>query len=100
MRILHVLDHSLPLQSGYSFRTYAIVREQRRLGWETFHLTSPKQGACAGAEETVDGLHFYRTPSNPGWLGRVPVVAELALIRATAHRLYQVAKRVRPHVMH
>ena len=61
MRILHVLDHSIPLHSGYTFRTRAILREQRRLGWETFHLTSPKHGS-GGAEEDVDGLHFYRTP--------------------------------------
>jgi len=41
LRILHILDHSIPLHSGYTFRTRAILREQRRLGWETFHLTSP-----------------------------------------------------------
>ena len=44
MRILHILDHSIPLHSGYAFRTLAILKEQRALGWETFHLTSPKQG--------------------------------------------------------
>jgi asparagine synthase (glutamine-hydrolysing) len=27
MRILHVLDHSIPLHSGYTFRTLAILRE-------------------------------------------------------------------------
>ena len=35
LRILHVLDHSIPLHSGYAFRTRAILREQRRLGWES-----------------------------------------------------------------
>ena len=42
LRILHVLDHSIPLQSGYTFRTLSILREQRRRGWQTFHLTSPE----------------------------------------------------------
>ena len=28
MRILHILDHSLPPHSGYSFRTVAILRER------------------------------------------------------------------------
>jgi hypothetical protein len=42
MRILHVLDHSLPLHSGYAFRTAAILREQRALGWETLQLTTPR----------------------------------------------------------
>ena len=45
MRVLHVLDHSIPLQSGSTFRTRAILREQRKLGWETIHLTTPKHVA-------------------------------------------------------
>jgi hypothetical protein len=58
MRILHVLDHSIPLHSGYTFRTAAILREQRALGWETYHLTSAKR-LTAAAVEDVDGLRFY-----------------------------------------
>ena len=30
MRILHILDHGLPLQSGYTFRTRAILKSQMR----------------------------------------------------------------------
>ena len=30
MRILHVIDHSIPLHSGYTFRSKAIFTEQRR----------------------------------------------------------------------
>jgi hypothetical protein len=33
MRILHILDHSLPPQSGYVIRTLSIVNQQRALGW-------------------------------------------------------------------
>ena len=41
MRILHVLDHSIPLHSGYTFRTAAILREQgiparTRVGFATY----------------------------------------------------------------
>jgi len=61
LRILHVLDHSIPLHSGYTFRTLSILREQRRLGWETFHLTSPKHLVTLTDEENIDGWHFYRT---------------------------------------
>jgi PEP-CTERM/exosortase A-associated glycosyltransferase len=100
LRILHILDHSIPLQSGYTFRTRAILREQRRMGWETFQLTSPKHAAPGGPEEEVDGLHFYRTPTNAGALNRVPVVRELLLMRATARRLEQVVQQVRPDILH
>ena len=34
MRILHVLDHGLPLQSGYTFRTRAILKAQIARGWQ------------------------------------------------------------------
>ena len=70
MRVLHILDHSIPLHSGYTFRTAALLREQRLRGWETFHLTSPKQGVCTAADEEIDGLHFFRTPLRVGWQTR------------------------------
>jgi PEP-CTERM/exosortase A-associated glycosyltransferase len=98
-RVLHVLDHSIPLHSGYTFRTRAILREQRRMGWETFHLTSPKHSAPSAPEEDVDGLHFYRTLLRPG-AARMPGVGEMAQMRATARRLEDVARRVRPDVLH
>jgi PEP-CTERM/exosortase A-associated glycosyltransferase len=100
LRILHVLDHSIPMQSGYTFRTRAILREQRRLGWETFHLTSPKHTAPSAPEEEVDGLRFYRTAPPAGFLNRIPVVRELALMFALARRLIEVARLTRPGVLH
>lgn len=97
MRVLHVLDHSIPLHSGYTFRTAAILREQRALGWETFHVTSPKQGKTDAAMEDVDGLRFYRS--------EVPAagpagINEWRLIRATEARLEQLARELRPDVIH
>jgi hypothetical protein len=88
LRVLHVLDHSIPLHSGYTFRTAALLREQRRLGWQTFHLTSPKHAAAAGAdapqdEQTVDGLHFFRTPPSRSLLAGWPVLDQWALMQAT-----------------
>jgi PEP-CTERM/exosortase A-associated glycosyltransferase len=100
LRVLHVLDHSIPLHSGYTFRTRAILREQRRLGWETFHLTSPKHSAPSGPEQDVDGLHFYRTPWQPHGFAKLPVLGEFGLMRATARRLAEVADRVGPHLIH
>jgi PEP-CTERM/exosortase A-associated glycosyltransferase len=100
MRILHLLDHSIPLQSGYSFRTLSILREQRALGWQTSHLTSPKQGAVTAIEETVDGFHFYRTALPPNHSSVIPGLGEIALMLDTARRLAQVVKHVRPDVLH
>ncbi len=100
LRILHVFDHSLPLHSGYTFRSANILREQRKLGWETFHLTSPKQVNCTAAEEDADGLHFYRTPQPGGILGRLPMVNQWALMGATEHRLLGLARELKPDLLH
>jgi glycogen synthase len=100
MRILHILDHSIPLQSGYAFRTLAILKEQRALGWETFHLTSPKQGSISADEEQVDGWHFYRTLPPGGLLEGVTGLEEIELMGEVAHRIEQIVKRHRPHVLH
>jgi PEP-CTERM/exosortase A-associated glycosyltransferase len=99
LRILHVLDHSLPLHSGYSFRSIALFREQRRLGWKTFHLTTPKHTALGPDFEQVDGFAFYRTPPLPP-AGRVPGRAELALIRAVARRIEEIVAVEKVDVLH
>jgi len=103
IRVLHVLDHSIPLHSGYTFRTLSLLREQRKLGWATHHLTSPKHAAGLGAkanealEETVDGWHFFRTPAVRGGL---PGLGQLQLMRQTRARLQEVAEKLRPQIIH
>lgn len=89
MRILHILDHSLPLHSGYTFRTAAILREQHALGWETVHLTTPKQGFSDMEAEEADGLRFHRTPAPQG-------TGLIAQMRLTAGRIDQLVAKFRP----
>ena len=93
VRILHVLDHSLPLHSGYTFRTVSILREQHALGWETVHLTTPKQGPSTAGTESVDGLDFYRTPN----AGDEVLVSQM---RLTAQRLREVVALTQPDLIH
>jgi PEP-CTERM/exosortase A-associated glycosyltransferase len=100
MRILHILDHSIPLHSGYTFRTLAILKEQRVLGWETIHLTGSKQENCQVLEEDVDGWHFYRTPVAQDAMSRLPVLNQTAVIDGLARRLDEVARIVKPDILH
>ena len=100
LRILHVLDHSLPLHSGYTFRTLAILEAQRALGWETMHLTGPKQGSDRQREEHVGDWMFYRTPPASGLLARLPLVQHRCLMRALQTRLAEVVDRVHPDILH
>ncbi len=120
MKILHVLDHSIPLHSGYTFRTRAILTQQRALGWQTAHVTSAKHGAgvegvinAAGAEastqrpsleqvleEDVEGFHFYRTPRPSGIARNLPVLNQLAILASLTGRLRQVVAIEQPDVIH
>lgn len=100
MKILHVFDHTLPLHSGYTFRSAAILHNQKKLGWQTYHLSGPKQLNCTVAEEDADGLHFYRTPPLAGWLSRLPGMEPLAVMRAIGQRLLQLARDLQPDVIH
>ncbi len=64
-RILHVLDHSLPLHSGYTFRTRAILKAQQAAGWDVAGITGVRQyqhGQRPDAlSQNVEGLCFHRT---------------------------------------
>lgn len=100
MRVLHILDHSLPLHSGYSFRTVAILREQRALGIETAQLTTPRHGRVSQDVNESEGWHFHRTPFAPNAVSRVPAAIYLQEMRATARRVEEVAREFRPHVLH
>ena len=98
MRILHVLDHSIPLHSGYAFRTLAIIREQRALGWDTFHVTSSKHHLPTPPVEVVDGFTFHRTPA--GALERLPLFRHAAVIHGLYRRLRRLIPELQPDVVH
>jgi PEP-CTERM/exosortase A-associated glycosyltransferase len=97
MRVLHILDHGLPLHSGYSFRTRAILTAQMARGWSVAAVTGARQGTSDVAGETIDGIDFHRTVpprSLPAPFG------ELAEIRAFAARIDEVVAEFRPDILH
>lgn len=100
LRILHVLDQSIPVHSGYTFRTLAILGQQRAQGWETHQLTSPKQGGGSEREERVDDWLFYRTPAATGFAARLPLLKYRSLMKVLRNRLADVVRSVRPDILH
>jgi PEP-CTERM/exosortase A-associated glycosyltransferase len=100
MRVLHVFDHSVPLHSGYSFRSLAILRAQRRLGWETFHLTGPRQGDAGGEADVVEDFEFYRTRPPRKLSFHLPLLNHARDIRAIARRLQALVPQLHPDVIH
>jgi PEP-CTERM/exosortase A-associated glycosyltransferase len=100
MKILHVLDHSIPLHSGYTFRTLAILRQQRAFGWDTVQVTSSKQGASERSYEDVDGFSFYRTLPKTGWAWGLPLVNQWAVVKGLEGRLAGIIAKERPDIVH
>jgi PEP-CTERM/exosortase A-associated glycosyltransferase len=100
MKILHVLDHSIPLHSGYTFRTRSILKEQHKLGIETCHVTSPKHGNSQVEIEEIDGLKFYRSAPISGLMSKLPLLNQMAYISPMVKRILEVVELEKPDVIH
>ncbi|MFN6933986.1 MAG: TIGR04063 family PEP-CTERM/XrtA system glycosyltransferase [Tsuneonella sp.] len=96
-RVLHVLDHSLPLHSGYTFRTRAIMSAQVASGLEVRGITGLRHAQDGPAAEVADGLLFHRThgeATGPAGLREWREIARLA------DAIVALAKDWRPDVLH
>ena len=96
-RVLHVLDHSLPLHSGYTFRTRAILKAQQALGLEVHGITGLRHLADGPGSEEIDGILFHRTrgqASGPAGL------REWREINLLADAIVALAQDWRPDVLH
>ena len=102
LKILHILDHSLPLHSGYTFRTLNILQEQLRRGWQPVALTSPKHERSwrkpTERLEHIAGVRFYRTGATIETV--VPFGTELILMKSLARRIEEVSRIEKPDVLH
>jgi len=98
-RVLHILDHSLPLHSGYTFRTRAILKAQVADGHEVRGITGLRQGpgAIDGLPEEHAGLTFHRTP---GARRGVAGLREWREIAALAEAIGKLCDEWRPEVLH
>ena len=96
-RVLHVLDHSLPLHSGYTFRTRAILKAQQALGLDVRGITGLRHTAEDPRAETLDALTFHRTVGTAkGPAG----MREWREINALARAIIALAGEWRPDVIH
>ncbi len=96
-RILHILDHSLPMHSGYTFRTRAILKAQIAKGWEVACLTGVRHTASGPDVEVVDGLTFHRTR---GTVGGPPLLREWKEVGALAASADALVREWKPDLLH
>jgi len=100
LKVLHIFDQSLPILSGYTVRSAAIIRAQRGRGAYTAHLTSPKHPPGGPSPQRIGDLTFYRTPPVPAPASRTPVIGEMVLIQKLAREITRVARKEMPHILH
>lgn len=96
-RVLHILDHSLPLHSGYTFRTRAILKSQQAKGLDVRGITGQRHSAAGPAVEEVEGLTFHRVPGKPSG---PPILREWREIESLQAAIERLAKEWRPDVLH
>src|SRR5262250_3188468 len=82
--VLHILDHSHPLLSGYSVRSHNLIRAQKAIGFVSDALTGPLHQLenPESTDATIDEVSYQRTPLQRGVTRyildrRVPVLREM-----------------------
>jgi hypothetical protein len=101
MKVLHILDHSVPLFSGYTFRSHSIIQAQRASGLQPVVLTSPKHGSPSDGMEDIDGIQYYRTAAlEADALSRMPFAREIKLMARIARHIEAVAKKAKADWIH
>lgn len=100
MKVLHILDHSLPAMSGYSFRSQSIVQAQRALGLDPVVLTSPRHPVPGPLREERDAVRHYRAGASRPGRGPAALAQELRLMALMARRITDVARAEDARLLH
>lgn len=101
MKVLHVLDTSVPDTSGYTTRARYLTVAQKSLGVEPVVLTSERfQGYSGASRETIEGIRHYRSHPRDGFVRKIPLVAELDEIRELRQRVADVVSEQDPDIVH
>ncbi len=91
MRVLHVLDASLPIVAGYTTRAASILEAQAALGLSPVALTGLRQGSLVD-KDMVNGILHHRTRVPEGFarIARTPLAREALEMGLIARRAQQI----------
>ncbi len=106
-RVLHVLDHSLPLLSGYAVRSRSLIEAQRNIGFRPLVVTGPLHEIddANSADMQLEGIQYLRTPIRGKWLRQVlakrtPVIRELTIVRLLQNRISAILQSEQFDIVH
>jgi glycogen synthase len=107
IRVLHVLDHSWPVHTGYSIRSRHLIAAQKQIGFSPRALTGPLQMVDdpQAVDIVVDGIPYSRTSYAGGFskwaiAGRRPVLRELEVVRLIRRRVLELVKEDPTDIIH
>jgi PEP-CTERM/exosortase A-associated glycosyltransferase len=107
LRVLHVMDHSWPVLSGYAIRSRNLVAAQRRLGFAPSALTGPlhQLDDAGGKDAVADEILYLRTSLSEGAAGRTirrgwPFFREVSVVRLLRRRIGRLLERSSFEVIH
>ncbi len=105
--MLHVLDHSWPILSGYSVRSRYLAAAQLQTGQRPRILTGPlhQLDDLSATDVVVDGVPYARTFlsgefSRRAILGRWPLAREAAVVNLLRRRILALLEREPVDVIH
>ena len=90
MRVLHVLDHSLPEVSGYSIRSHSMLRAQRSLGIDATAVARSNRVTQITAG-SIDGVPYVWLPSG-STTGAATLRSSISRMARLARYLHRVVR--------
>jgi PEP-CTERM/exosortase A-associated glycosyltransferase len=99
LKVLHVLEYSRPNISGYSLRSDAIIRHQRKIGISTNQLTSQRYQDFKALKEDVEGVVYQRTQKSTSFLSKIPFINYISHINHLAKRIEKAVLKDKPDII-
>lgn len=100
MKVLHILDASLPNISGYASRSDSIIRNLKGLQVESIQLTCQGFTNFKNLKENEDGVDYYRTLPSKGLFKKLPLLGYIDHVFHLANRIQEIIEIEKPDVMH
>ena len=100
MRILHILDHSIPLHSGYTFQDALHSQGTACSGMGDLPPDWVKTGKLQRTGRGCRRMAFLSHTGAQGLGAKLPVLNQVAVIDSLTRRLSEVAQIVKPDILH
>jgi glycosyltransferase involved in cell wall biosynthesis len=102
MVVLHVLDSSLPILSGYSIRTHHIIMHQQQY-CASIGITSPYY-VNTNKVETIDSVKYYRSFrsrfSDMVFQKNIPLIKHYSIEKDFERDICSLIREVNPNIIH